>query len=447
MSDYSLELAAERITDARTKRYFSEVMISYNCGCYRSAVVMLWSVAVCDVLFKLVQLAEHYGDQIAKSILKEIEAIRSGNPKSPEWEAELIEKVKTRTQLLEAGDHANLMALQNHRHLSAHPVLSASEVLFEPNKETARAHIRNTLEGVLTKPAIMTKKVFDAFVEDLETNSAVLPDKTSLTKYLSAKYLTHLVPPVEQALFRSLWRLVFRSEDARCEKNREINARALGILYENRREHLKSAIRDERVYFSEVGTQGSRFDYLLRFIGAYPELFAFLTDAARTPLEQAAKVNLSNFARAWFLSPNASAHLDNISQRITQEKQYISGEVYEHILAVASDAGLRTKALDLAIVQFGRSNSFDMADGYFVSLIKPLLPHFSREQLVELVKAIDGNGQIYNRGRAASHHRLITTSIDAVFGGKFDYSLYPKFAESVGIELKTLPPAEEDVPF
>jgi hypothetical protein len=83
---------------------------------------------------------------------------------------------KARTQLLEAGDFANLEALQKHRHLSAHPVLSASEVLFEPNRETARADIRNTLEGVLTKPAIMMKKVFDAFVEDLEANAAVLPD-------------------------------------------------------------------------------------------------------------------------------------------------------------------------------------------------------------------------------------------------------------------------------
>jgi len=39
MSDYSLELAAERITEARTKRYFSAVMVSYNSGCYRSPVV------------------------------------------------------------------------------------------------------------------------------------------------------------------------------------------------------------------------------------------------------------------------------------------------------------------------------------------------------------------------------------------------------------------------
>jgi hypothetical protein len=70
-----------------------------------------------------------------------------------------VQLVKDRTVLLEDGDYGNLEALQNHRHLSAHPVLTASEILFEPNRETARAHIRNALEGVLTKPSIMTKKV------------------------------------------------------------------------------------------------------------------------------------------------------------------------------------------------------------------------------------------------------------------------------------------------
>ncbi|MEY3479819.1 MAG: hypothetical protein RIQ71_594 [Verrucomicrobiota bacterium] len=444
MSDYSLELAAERITDARTKKYFAEVMVSYSSGCFRSSVVMLWSVAICDILFKLVQLAEHYGDSVAKGILRDIEATRLANPKSPEWEWKLVEEVKARTQLLEAGDYANLEALQKHRHLSAHPVLSASEVLFEPNKETARSHIRNTLEGLLTKPAIMTKKVFDAFVEDLEVNAAIFPDKSSLTKYLSAKYLSHLVPAVEHAMFRNLWRLVFRSDDVRCETNRMVNFRALNILYEGRRDDLKAAVAGERDYFSEVGLTGSRFHYFMRFVGTHPELFQLLTDAAKTPIEGAAKASLSNFAIAWFLSPNVDQHLEAIRKRVTHDKHFISGEAFDDLLDAAREFGVESKALDIAITQFGQSISFDMADGYFTSLIKPLLPHFSKDQLVELVKAIESNGQIHGRGRAASQHRLIVNVLDGVFAKKFDYAPYPKFSESVGIELKHIPSAADE---
>lgn len=447
MSDYSLELAAERITDARTKKYFSEVMVSYCAGCFRSSVVMLWSVAICDILFKLVQLEEHYGDEVAKEILRDNESMRQANPKSPEWEWKLIEKVKAKTQLLEAGDFANLEALQKHRHLSAHPILSANEVLFEPNKETVRAHIRNTLEGVLTKPAIMTKKVFDAFVNDLEANAVALPDKASLTKYLTAKYFSHLVPVVEQAIFRSLWRLVFRSDDAKCETNRMINFRALTILYEVRKDFMKAAIGGERDYFSNVSLNGSRFELFTRFVGTHPELFPLLTDAAKIPLEAAAKASVSNFARAWFLSQTVEQHIESVRKRIIDDNQFISGAAYEELLDASYEAGVEVKVLDIAIVQFGQSLTFDMADGYFTSLIKPLLPRFSKDQLLELVKAIEANGQIHGRGRAASHHRLIINVLNAAFAKNFDYTAYPKFSESVGIELKQILDPEDDVTY
>ena len=70
---------------------------------------MLWSVAICDILFKL---AEHYDDAVAKEILDEIESARSANDKSTEWEWKLVEEIKKRTQLLERGDLANLEWLQ-----------------------------------------------------------------------------------------------------------------------------------------------------------------------------------------------------------------------------------------------------------------------------------------------------------------------------------------------
>jgi len=448
MPDFSIELSAERIVDARTKKYFGEVLLSYNNMCFRSAVVMLWSVVVCDLLFKLSELADHYGDATAKSILKNVESVRAKNPNSPDWEWQLVKQIKDRTQLLEAGDFANLESLLKHRHLSAHPVLSATEVLFEPSKDIARAHIRNALEGVLTKPSIMTKKIFDAFIEDLEANAAVLPDKTSLARYLQAKYFPHFVPYVEQSIFRSLWRLVFRSDDRRCEKNREINLRALSILYEQDRAAFKSTVEAERHYFSDVATDGSRFDSLIHFLGRYPELFSVLTDAAKMPLESAGKADLNTFARAWFLNEDPAQHLDAVEKRISGRKEFLSGEAFDDLLGLARDVGLEEHALEIAIAQFGCSINFDMADGYFISLIKPNLKLFSKKQMECLVKEIEDNNQIHGRWRAATHHRLITQVLDTVFDKKFDYTAYPSFAESVGIDLKALPATDEDeIPF
>lgn len=50
MHEYSLEKMAEKIHYGKTKEYFGEVLSSYHNENYRSAVVMLWSVAVCDIV-------------------------------------------------------------------------------------------------------------------------------------------------------------------------------------------------------------------------------------------------------------------------------------------------------------------------------------------------------------------------------------------------------------
>ena len=53
---------AEDIYFAKTGEYFNEVLSNYANGNYRSAVVMLYSVAICDLLFKLQELADMYND-------------------------------------------------------------------------------------------------------------------------------------------------------------------------------------------------------------------------------------------------------------------------------------------------------------------------------------------------------------------------------------------------
>ena len=150
LDEYSIEQRATQIFDARTKEYFSEVLSCYSAGNYRSSVVMLWSVAVCDLLFKLQNLVDLYGDTKAKDILTEIGKLQQENERSPIGETRLVESVAEQTQLIDIAERENLLHLQRQRHLAAHPVVNANFQLHRPNRETARALIRNTLDGVLT---------------------------------------------------------------------------------------------------------------------------------------------------------------------------------------------------------------------------------------------------------------------------------------------------------
>lgn len=147
--DYSIENLSDSIQNPKTKQYFQEVYQTYINRNYRSSIVMLYSVMICDLVFKLRDLRDIYSDTKADKILNEIEDMQAKNPISPEWESKLIEFIKTRTNLLESSDIVAIESLQKFRHLSAHPVLSNSDLLFAPNKETVQSLIRNILEGIL----------------------------------------------------------------------------------------------------------------------------------------------------------------------------------------------------------------------------------------------------------------------------------------------------------
>ena len=432
MADFSIDMASERIVDARTKRYFKEVSGCYAAGHYRSAVVMLWSVIVCDVLFKLDQVANAYGDATAKAILTEIADVRRTNPKSPEWEAELIDKVAGRTDLIDAVELTHLRSIQEHRHLSAHPVLTAAEALFSPNKETARAHIRNALEAVLTKPAIMSKKVFDAFVEDVEEVSRLRPSRDGLKRFLEGKYFPHFSLATHRAVFRSLWRLVFKSTDPRCEANREINAVALSILLERHKPDIERMISEEREWFSDVSFGNSHLARMVAFFGEYPSVFTLLTDATKAPLHDYANLSLDHFTLCWFLSDSMEAHFNEVLRLVRDERQVMSGATFGEFCQSLKHTDMYGGALDIGISLYGQSGNYDTADLRFAAMIRPFITDFTTDHVIAFLRAVEGNGQTWGRGRASGDHREIRRHCDERFPGAITFDDYPCFRTSIG---------------
>ena len=81
MTGFSIDLAADRIIEPRTRDYFTEVTRSFSNECYRSSLVMLWTVVVCDLVYKLQTLRDLYGDASAATLLADVEAKRAANPR------------------------------------------------------------------------------------------------------------------------------------------------------------------------------------------------------------------------------------------------------------------------------------------------------------------------------------------------------------------------------
>lgn len=432
MSDYSIELSAERIVDPRTKRYFAEVHGCYSAGYYRSAVVMLWSVVVTDILFKLDQLASAYSDSVAQAILTEIGEIRKNNPKSPEWEAELVNKVASRTDLLDHAEHSFLQSLQAHRHLSAHPVMTGGDALFSPNKETARAHIRNVLDGVLTKPPIMSRKVFDTFIEDVEQVGRLSPGPDGLKKFLEAKYFRHFSPATFAHILKSLWRVTFKSTDPRAETNRILNTQALGVVFAFRKAELTETIKAERDWFSDVSFHDSHVAALTQFFRDNPQVFPLLNDALKTPIQKYAALSLDHFATCWFIGSSPEAHVDDVLRRVDAGED-LSSETVSGLCDSLGTTDAVAKALHIGIKLYCKSGSFDTADSRFKKMIRPLLSQYSREHVVAFLMGSENcyRGQATSRGRAEGDYKEVKALIDAKFPD-LPLDPYPVFKGLIG---------------
>jgi hypothetical protein len=429
MSNFSIELAADNIVDNRTRQYFQEVLSSFVNGNYRSAVVMLWSVVVCDLVYKLQDLRDLYHDETAISILRDIEEKQASNSSSPEWEPFLLEQVNKRTYLLEISEYLHLQNVHKTRHLSAHPVLSASNLLFHPNKETTRALIRNALEAALLKPPIFSKKIVLEFIKDIAAKKSLLPDQAALKQYLDTKYFRGLHPTVEVELLKTVWKLCFRTENDDTNSNRDINSRVLILLYLRNPIQFREVIRSNSPYFSEVSASELPIKALLSFLAECSSIYDALNDAAKALISAYAKGSADAFAASLFLSDNFAQHIATLKQFEYEQLRDISEANWIKLVNFSREAGKIEDTFEIGISIYKNSGSYNGADVNFLRFVDPYITEYDVARLQLLLSGIESNRQTYDRGRSSIDHKKIAARI--IDTGGINIDDYPKFKSSI----------------
>jgi len=401
----SIEQHIEKIFDSRSKDYFSEVMSCYNAGNYRSAVVMLWSVVICDILFKLEHLSESHGDKKAEEILAEINKLWKANERSSEWELKLVKLVEEQTQLINIAELDSLRHLQRQRHLAAHPVVGDNFQLYRPNRDNVRAMIRSALDGLLTKAPILPKGVVHDLVEDLERESEILFDENKLKAYLESKYFSRFNSSIEKEVFKALWKFVFRSDDERCDKNRAINYSALNLLYSRNPSQFKLQITENKDYFSAISSSGLPLMYLVKFLSRWDGVYLLLAEHAKTAIQHMVEQEASARCLAWFIAPSLKDHAASLHTWIVGNcNAKIERETWGALREISDSPEWGKNVLSLVIAYYVASPSFNEADARFDEAIRPMLPEFDIEDFERLFGDIEGNSQTWGRKKAKKDH-------------------------------------------
>ncbi|MEJ6080866.1 hypothetical protein MT391_20395 [Vibrio sp. 1-Bac 57] len=434
MQEFSLEKVSESIHYGKTKIYFKEVLSSYHNGNYRSATVMLWSVAVCDVVFKLQSLVDLYGDASAKEILDEVTAIQIANPNSPAWELQLIDDVNNKTNLIDSAEYENLRYLQKQRHLSAHPVLNKDRELHSPKKETVRALIRNTLEELLIKPPFYTQHILKELLQDLDESKEVLNDRNKAKKYVESRYFSRTTPAVELNLFRSLWKFVFKLENESCNKNRVINLYVLEVLASRNRAVLADEITGDLDYYSNISSSETPSSFAVYFLSQYPDIYPLLKEEARLKIIHCIENNRVGKIMGWFIKEDIRKHSRDIKEWIdSEEPPSFAPEELDTLLDISDTEEWEEEFCNIVAYYYGKSGSYDQADARFQVAIPKYIKLFNRASLTYLAEKIEGNSQCHDRGKARHDYVFIKTQLDNKFGDDFPYNEYEWFSRKIDL--------------
>ena len=417
---------ADDIYFPKTREYFQEVLSSYASGNYRSAVVMLYSVAICDMLFKLQELRDMYSDTVADSILKEVEKSRNANDNKSKsrWEKEFVDNVYTKTELLDLESYTNLCHLYDYRNFSAHPALNDNYELVTPSKETTIACIKNTLKDILVKPPFFIKSIVDVITDDLEGQIEVYHNKNEvLETYLNNKYFSRMTIPMKLRLFRAFWKFCFVSTDIKCSQNRAINRMALLILCKGIEPEIESYIEENKDYFG-VEYKKKTVLHLIVFLDSNPYIYSHLTDETKLKIDKQIEGKNQYKVVSWF---KFSSFDEYFSYLKNLNFIYIDSDMIEFVSEYMRSHGEKSQLFDFFIENFGKSNSYQSANHTYYNSIKPFIHEFSKRQIIALLSAINGNRQIYYRYNCFIENTRLVRTIKNVLGKNFDYSKYEHF--------------------
>jgi hypothetical protein len=435
MKNFEIESMKDRIHFGKTKEYFEEVLTSYQVGSYRSSIVMLWAVAISDVIYKLQYLVDLYDDPAAKEILEEVRAIQNEDSRSSSWELGVVDKVSRKTNLIDAAEYEHIRYLQKQRHLCAHPVLRDNLELYKPNKELVRSLIRNTLEGLLIKPPFYTRKVITEILEDLDDAKNTLNTEAKVKKYIESRYLNRMTGEVEIQLFKTLWKFTFKVIDEECDANRMLNLNVIRVITSRQKSKLPEIINADKDYYSNIAANGDPANFLIHYLSLNATLYELLSADAKLKVQHTAENTHTGRICGWF----ARGELSSLPEYVTS---WIEGDLYpdiddnqwKYLFELSDSEEWETECAKLIAAYYCSSRNYGAADTRFTDSILPNLNLFDKESAEYLLSKIENNNQVYERNRAGIDHKKIRPHFDKFLPADFDYTAYPKFDKNTRVD-------------
>ncbi len=394
-----------QIYDARTKGYFEEVLSSYHHGNFRSAAVMLYSVVLCDLMFKLQELRDVFSDKFASDLLGKIEAQINKDKSNPAWELIMVDEMHKKSPLLEADAYTLISHLRDWRNLSAHPVLDDYSQLFIPEKHLVEGYMCEVFTKILSKPAIFVKDIVNVMSEDLDKKKGyILNDKNGFKEYVEKRYLQRMTDAMFVKVFKSFWKFTFILTNPDCDSNRPINQNLLKLMLGSRKDVLFLAMdctpNDYEIADNEIVVL-----YAIEFLTCLPETWKHLTEQTKTLIT--GKIAQKPFYKlvAWF---QCEKQEDYMKQLLKEGFYYYpTSNELDYVIKQYKDNDLMKLLYDYFIHLLGHSTNFNEASSRMELMILPYLEEMDKGQIESVLKIMNEHSQLIKNYKYNYYCRMV----------------------------------------
>jgi hypothetical protein len=216
-------------------------------------------------------------------------------------------------------------------------------------------------------------------------------------------------------------------------------------MVNHKRFELTNEIEIQHHYYSNINSDEDSIYYLCHFIGNFPIIYKLFKDegAAKGLIKTTANVSPRIKIISFFISETLEEHFKIIVDLYDKKDSNCIGfpvvDLYEtywfsvikHLDNKLKELnGENNKIFPLYVELFAKSGSFEVVKYRFDNYIADYIEFFTKEQkeqIENIIKAINNNNQIYSRGNATNMATLIYNQAQKILSKDFDYKKYPIF--------------------
>ena len=416
----------ELIKNSSIRDYFEEVLASYMSEHNRSAIVLLYSTVITDVMQKLKELSEDFGDAKAAAILTKVHAKQTANPTDPSWENDVVEDI-LKQGIVTTAVAGKIDYLQKQRHLCAHPVLNVDYELEKPSNETVIDFISYMYENLLTRPAPFLGNVVDKMTNALaKYNTSFSNNSEAIEREIVDSYLKRCEKKDFERIYKAYWKFVFQdSSDPTLILYKELNYFTIKVLTKNAHHLCTDIFKSGRIFDTTSTSDGTMFR-LTSFFEDFYDLYQYIPGTWKGVVDAFLDRSPNSRLLCWYRT-SPEGHIDYlINNPFIPFSTLITKETYDKFYLFYKQMGSSSKAHEFFIKHLSKASSFESAYTIFCNAVMSHLPLFGQQQYTLLLNTMNDNDQVYHKSNYNRDNMINTvcSEYEKKFGQKLILTSY-----------------------